>query len=561
MRTRIAWLTARVLLLLALAHAASAQEVRGTVRDSATSQPVLGAVVMLLDAGDAMLGRSLTNQRGEYRIPLTITGARLRVVRLGFRPRVSPLPAPSAGVAQVDVTIAAIPVTLESVRTVAAPSCSRRSDASAALALLEQARGGLLTTIVSRGVEPARMKRLFFDRRMNGNSDRITHQHVRVDSVVTTGSFGATRSASEFVKQGFMLDSAGIRMFLAPDAETLLDDGFASGYCFRIMDAERSRPHQIGLGLRAADSRRERVDIEGALWIDTLARALVDLEFHYVGMDHMYEPYHPGGRVSFHAMPNGVVLVDRWSLRVVDVREDNATSLLGQRSAVVKCPTRSCPNLSRPVQYDTREVGGELANAAWDDGSSWKGALGRVVVHASQMGAVLKLEDTDYQAVSDANGDLAFEDLLPGPYALAVVDPTLSPLGITLTTGTSLTAARDSTLSVRVAVPSAADYVARLCDADQGAPGTAWILGRVVTPDGRPVGGAKWAVQRYADGAGAGDVVQSGLTGADGTFHYCRLALGARVRVAAQYPGAAETNLVQQLAERITVFRLELKPE
>lgn len=483
-----------------------------------------------------------------------------------------PLSAPTGDVAQVDLTITAIPVTLESVQTVAATSCPRRSDASAALALLDQARSALLTTIVSRGVKPAGMKRLFFDRRMDGNSNRITHQRVRVDSAVTAGSFVALRSASHFVMHGFMLDSAGIRTFFAPDAETLVDDGFAGGYCFRIIDAERSRPHQIGLGFRAADGRRDRVDIDGALWIDTLARALIDVEFSYVGLDRAYEPYHPGGRVSFQAMPNGVVLVDRWTLRFADEREDTVIMLLRRPQlkggATARCPTNLCSNRVGLPKRDMREVGGELARVVWDDGSSWKGQLGRLVVHAvrdaaqSEMRTVMKLDDTEYLGVSDAGGALVIEDLMPGPYDLVVVDPDLSPLGITLPTGTSFAAMRDSTLSVRVTVPSAAAYVAQACgaSADQGSSGTAWILGRVTTPAGRPLPGATWVVQRSVDGGGWVDIASGGSTDANGIFHYCRLALGTAVRVAARHAGAEEVSHVQALAQRLTIFTLEITP-
>lgn len=62
---------ARVLLLLTLARAASAQEIRGIVRDSATRAPVPGAVVMVMDGADMVLSRNLTNQPGEYRIAST----------------------------------------------------------------------------------------------------------------------------------------------------------------------------------------------------------------------------------------------------------------------------------------------------------------------------------------------------------------------------------------------------------------------------------------------------------------------------------------------------------
>jgi hypothetical protein len=61
--TRIsAVLTALLLGAAALAHA---QELRGTVRDSASARPISGAVIQILGAAGQTVASSLTNQRGE----------------------------------------------------------------------------------------------------------------------------------------------------------------------------------------------------------------------------------------------------------------------------------------------------------------------------------------------------------------------------------------------------------------------------------------------------------------------------------------------------------------
>ena len=79
-------------LLLTLGQSLLAQELRGTVRDSASNQPIPGAVLVLLDASGTPLGRNITNERGrvsESRSRRAST--RIRVVRIGFRPREVPL--------------------------------------------------------------------------------------------------------------------------------------------------------------------------------------------------------------------------------------------------------------------------------------------------------------------------------------------------------------------------------------------------------------------------------------------------------------------------------------
>lgn len=223
-----------------LAGALGAQQVRGIVRDSASGMPLPGAVVMLLDSAAAIAARAVTNERGEYRATLLGNGLRaVRVVRLGFRPAEAPLPDPRDGVIAVDVSMVAIPMALQPVHVTASPSCPRRRDRALALAFLEQARAGLLATVVSRATTPASMKRLLSTRTLAASSDVVVHQTVRIDSAGTTfGSFGAERTANQFVDLGFLADSAGKRVYLGPDAEVLIDDHFARGYCFHVMDRD-----------------------------------------------------------------------------------------------------------------------------------------------------------------------------------------------------------------------------------------------------------------------------------------------------------------------------------
>ena len=113
---------------------------RGTVRDSASGQPIAGAVLTLLDASGAPLGRNITDPRGQYRIALSAGMARVRLQRIGFRPRELRIPEPVDGIARLDVAMVTIPTLLEPVRVSDDSRCSRRADRSAALGLWEAAK-------------------------------------------------------------------------------------------------------------------------------------------------------------------------------------------------------------------------------------------------------------------------------------------------------------------------------------------------------------------------------------------------------------------------------------
>ena len=333
-----------------------------------------------------------------------------------------------------------LPAFLEPVRVVADQRCPRRSDAGAAFALLEQARAGLLTTVVARQSNPGKLVRLGFERHMDGTSDRIVSMKVRIDSSAqATNSFRASRAGADFVQRGFVDDHPDGALFYGPDAEVLLDDGFANGYCFRIMDPNPRRPNQIGLGFAAADKKRNRVDIEGALWIDTVARALRDIEYRYVGLGRGMEMARPGGHTFFREMTNGVVLIDRWDLRLPKFEVDTTYD-----------PVHNNPQLRS--WFSAYEGGGELARAAWPDGTAWKASLGTLRLHArirndtSAAGTVVRLVDTDYRAVVDSSGNVTIGDLVPGPYSLAVIEPHLAEFGITPPPALTFAAARDSTV-------------------------------------------------------------------------------------------------------------------
>ena len=245
---------------------ANGQELRGVVRDSSSQLPIPGAVVTLQDIAAATLARTITNERGQFRVILLGDSVRrVRVIRLGFRPAVARLPEPVDGVIRVDVVMSSISMALTPVQVKAGPDCPRRGDRERALSVLEQARAGLLATVVARSDKPARMVRLRAIRTMDGFTDRIIHQRVTVDSAEgSIGSFGAARNASDLVRYGFTADSAGLVLYFGPDAEVLLDDRFAAGYCFHS-DGGRAKPIEsdrarlsTGRSSQWTDRRRRR---------------------------------------------------------------------------------------------------------------------------------------------------------------------------------------------------------------------------------------------------------------------------------------------------------------
>ena len=549
-------------LLVAMAATdARAQTLRGTVRDSSSGVPIPGAVVTLLDSAAGVAARTTTDEGGQFRAVLIGSGVRaVRVVRLGFRPRTVTLPAARDGVIRLDIPMTSIPMSMQSVNVTAGPGCPRRPDRAQAAAVLEQARAGLLATVVARSDKPAHMTRLRATRFWDMVSNQVVHQRVRIDSSGRPfGSFGAARSAADFVRLGFRADSAGFERYFGPDAEVLLDDRFTSAYCFHLAAAEPGRPNQIGLGFRPPNRRNGRIDVDGTIWIDTVARALVDIEYRYLGTDPRGESFRPGGNIAFRTMPNGVVVIDRWSIRLVS----------GQGGPDV---TGVAPELAHRSFYGIEGVG-ELARATWADGYTWLGPLGTLHLRVvrpdgkTMPGTVVRLVDTDYQATADLNGDLHITDLIPGRYIVTRFDPELAAIGIPVDTLLEFAAGRGRTLITRIKVPEVRDYIGDRCGDDDivaRLTDERWatrvsLYGRVTDPDGQPLSAARWSLwtgsvpklRRIVNDASVDD---------NGIFHYCALRLGDSVVVEVKARGMADANVPIAVVKQPTVVAVRLRP-
>lgn len=543
-----------ILLLASLGAAAEAQQpaqsLRGTVRDSASGQPILGAVILLRDSAGTTVARTLTGALGRYQIVASRRAKDMQLLRIGFRPREIALPEPSRDVVQLDVAMLQVPTLLEPVRTLASSRCRARPDAAAAFGALSQARAALLATIVAREANPATMTLVRYKRYMAGMSDSVERQTVRVASQEgATMSFNASQTAIDFVQGGFRRDSAGHQTFYGPDAEVLLDDGFSRSYCFSITRADTAHKDQVGLAFVPSSRRARRVDIQGSLWIDTVARSLKSVEFTYLGLDKVSEELKAGGRVSFSEMKNGVALIDRWSLRMIGA----ADSVVDDRSGVT---------VHRGLLI--QEVGGELAQARWRDGQEWTAPLGRLRIAVTDRkgnparGRSVGLDSTDYHAITDVAGVAEIEYLVPGPYRVSIVDPELAPLGVALPTGLEFQALRDSTIRLDLRAPSAADFLAEVCRYDGVSMSAPALFGRITTVDGEGLDGVRWRVAVASNG-GWKTVADGGKTGATGLFHHCRkIALGETIRIEAWREGETPTVVTRRVTEAATILPIQL---
>jgi hypothetical protein len=420
---------AAVLLLVSawIPSAIGAQLVRGTVRDGATGAPIVGAVVSVATTYDSLLTRTITDNLGAF--ALRVGGFRsthLRVVRLGYQPEIMAHELVDSGA--MDITLVAIAWGLAPVHSETRSDCPERKDAAAAAELWTQAQASLLAGIVARDANPAVMRVIRFHREVtDGKVVPIVGQTVQTITGVGTRVVSAGQTPSYFEAHGYTGSQPLGDVVYTPDDEVLVDGSFARTHCFGIDRDRDHHPGELGITFVPTGARDALTDIMGTLWVDSTRAQLRRLQFtytHFPGIS-----VYPGaarGSITFETSANGTPLIVAWLLRLPP------TASVGQFQETFGGYGRGYGVVLRPIP----EQGGELVRATWADGTTWVSpldTLGRVngivrdlTTHLPRPNVPVSLLNAARSVRTDSLGRFAFDELLPGPYVLAIDDTILA---------------------------------------------------------------------------------------------------------------------------------------
>jgi hypothetical protein len=404
-RLGLAWIGA---LLLALAGPAAAQAVEGEVVDAETSQPVVGASVVLLDAAGEPLAQTVTDRAGRYRLPARAAGEhRVRVERVGHPSVTSEaLPLAAGVVTRRAFRLGVAAVSLEGVAVRAEARCGVRPDGDSATAgVWEEARKALAAANAARADGALRYTVRTYLRRTQATGQ--VHE-LRETPAEVAGRPFVPAPLERLLRFGFV-EQAGTRLvYRAPDAETLLAPEFLDQHCFGVAGAHPQQPGWVGLSFAPVPGRSVP-DVEGVLWLDRRTAELRRADFTYTRLPATHRNLGAGGSLEFQRLAGGEWIISRWSIRMPHLPRGTASRRLSRDRVVVE------------------EQGGEVVAVATGDGrtvavhapATLRGTL-RDAGGAPLPGVRVTLAGTVYGATTGADGGFVLEGVMPGSYAPAL---------------------------------------------------------------------------------------------------------------------------------------------
>jgi hypothetical protein len=536
---------------------ARVRRLTGIVRDSASSVALGGAVVSVVDSARRSIARAITNDAGRYSMELPAQAMHLRVVRLGFEPRVVMLPRDRGALLSIDVTMLQVRTLLTTTVVNDNPLCSSDVDRRGALSLWEQARAGLLTTVVARDALPADASILTYQRVVDDRTSRVIRHAGSIVDGRTTRPFRAGESPALLAAFGYIdIDSLGGQVFRAPDADVLLDDTFASTHCFTVVRGDARHPGLLGLAFGPARGREKLVDVSGTLWMQTGVPALHSIEFLFTDADNALERAGAGGVLNFHTMANGVAFIKDWTMRLPVI--DSSSRAPSNREYHVE------PMGERRVPLQTSEAGGVVIHATWPDGSAWTAPLrpftGKVVEQAGK--APMRNMRVTFEAfadtlVSDSAGAVRLFPMLTGKYLALAVDTSLSTFLEPRTVSREFVVYPDSSPPVTLELPGLIDLAKAVCEGLKVPPRSLTLLGRigdgvnaVALPRNVSIA-ASWNSAPSIDGGSRGVVVDG-----NGRFAVCGIPLVSTVKLTATRFGFdfADVAVPMQAHSALQVF-------
>ena len=421
-----------LLLASALPAVLAAQTIAGRIVHSSDQAPIVGVVVLLLDADEVVHARTLSDLSGRFAVRAPAPGSyRLRTRRIGFTSTTGTAFA-VRGDTTVTLALEQIPVLLPAVTAEERAACSDHSGGGLATAILwEEARTAILAADITIRELDYRFDMMLHSRKMDMRQPPLLLEsvfgRVQHEGVQPWTSFPPdTLEARGYVTP----TDSGLR-YIAPDLTVLLSSYFTRTHCFRMRPPGATPAQRIALEFWPAATIR-RSEIRGVLLFEAATRALRTVEFSYVNLPATVNDTLAGGEIEFAQLTNGSWIIPRWLIRApIPVRSALGDTVRRAGTAVNtwRSDYRVVPTTSR-----MRITGGDLLvvrqgarpEALWSRPTSTLEV--RVVSRSASgeepaPGAAVAFAGSTQQEVTDMQGAVRFSGMVGGDYVVDVSTP------------------------------------------------------------------------------------------------------------------------------------------
>ena len=534
--TARAFLFSAAFLLLPLTSAElAAQTVSGTVVEEGSAEPVIGALVILLDEHGTRRTAVLSDDRGAFTMAAPAAGRyQLRVERIGLRSTTSPwMDVASGQVAEQRVVASPEAVRLAALSASARSRCAvRPREGLQASAVWEEARKALTANALTVEQRVFGVEIEHYERELAPGTLRIVKESRWKQSGFTVNPV-VSLPADQLAADGYIQKRAGDFWYYGPDARVLLSDTFLDGHCLRVEARHADDRNLIGLAFEPIKGRK-LPDVEGTLWLDRESSELRFLEYKYTALPADIPPELPldkvGGRVEFKRLPSGHWIVERWAIRMPLV--------VIEQTRFQRQDGRGMEERLRPMLRAIVESGGEVTAVlgragAWSRSgvAQLKGSVFDSTRGVPLRGATVFLSGTQHSATSDSAGSFQLDSLPPGSYSVSFAHSRLGSLGAAGSV-VDITLERGRSDSVRLTVPAYETIVASLCPDSLRGPGLGVVRGLVRDAErGDPIAQMTMRVSWSRSGGAPGAAHRRELTAETetdraGYFRICGVPMG-----------------------------------
>ena len=228
-----AMIAAAVVATMATTRELFGQTLAGRVSRGAT--PIVGALVVLIDASGRTIAQTASRENGTYSVTAPAPGSyRAQVLQIGWRPTIAgpfALRADVSTPANIDVTGARIP--LDAIVITDRSDCRVRPDSAAsAFILWDEARKALTAAMMTRA-EPLTMSVSRTEQNLDRAGTRVLWDSTKAQVGQSLNPFFSL-APELLADRGYMsTDAEGNKTYWGPDATVMLSESFLSSHCIR----------------------------------------------------------------------------------------------------------------------------------------------------------------------------------------------------------------------------------------------------------------------------------------------------------------------------------------